>query len=583
VSSLLDRHANWLLAGVLLLAVSLRAWGIGFGLPHLYHPDEPRYVRIAQTMFTTGDLNPGFFNFPSLFLYINALAYPPYHFWGEITGRFAGPRQVAAPEMVAMAVGRTDQPAAILLGRSLTVAFGSASVILVYLIGRQLTGGPAAGPLAALMVAVSPTNVTHSRFITPDTFQVTFVLAAFLGSLLIYRSGKTWHYVLAGVSGGLAASTKYTGALILATTVAAHFLRTGWRGIRDRNLYLALGSSALAFVLGTPYALIDLQQFLKDMRYEARHYSEGHAGMEGHSLTWYLAYLWRFEGPVAVLALLGIVRGLARRSRRTALLAVFPLLYFAFIARFVVRNDRTVLPITPFLCLLAAWWLLDPPTGKGNQRVTRWQIAVLALLIATSLAFPFLLAVRTDFIFTYPDSAIRSERSWLPLTLFLLFLTAAMATDLSARVRRRPGSHRARALLCTALVAVSLALPTVQTLRARAWWTAVTSRETARIWIDRNLPRGSRIAIESYAPYVDPAHFDVQGFGRLIQHRPEWYVEQDVEYLVFGQGMFERYYRDPDRYGKQIAQYEDLFRSFELVRTFTDGGYEVLIYQVTDP
>jgi hypothetical protein len=213
--------------------------------------------------------------------------------------------------------------------------------------------------------------------------------------------------------------------------------------------------------------------------------------------------------------------------------------------------------------------------------VTRWQIAALALLAAASLALPFLPALKTDFSFTYPDSAIRSERPWLPLTPFLLFLTALLAAGLSARVRSQPGTRRAWGLLWAALIVGCLALPVAQTLEARAWWTAVTSRETARIWIAQNLPRGSRIAIESYAPYVDPANFAVQGLGRLIQHRPEWYVEQDVEYLVFGQGMFERYYRDPDRYGEQIAQYEDLFRSFELVRTFTDGGYEVMIYQVT--
>jgi len=54
----LAQNAKWLLIGVTLLAISLRIWGINFGLPYLYHPDEPVAVRIAQRMFETGDLNP---------------------------------------------------------------------------------------------------------------------------------------------------------------------------------------------------------------------------------------------------------------------------------------------------------------------------------------------------------------------------------------------------------------------------------------------------------------------------------------------------------------------------------------------
>ena len=41
-------HRAWmLLAGVTLLALAVRLWGIGFGLPSLYHSDEPKYVLIA--------------------------------------------------------------------------------------------------------------------------------------------------------------------------------------------------------------------------------------------------------------------------------------------------------------------------------------------------------------------------------------------------------------------------------------------------------------------------------------------------------------------------------------------------------
>jgi hypothetical protein len=90
-------NARWLLVGVTLAAFLLRLWGINFGLPYLYHPDEPGYVTIAQNIFKTGDLNPHFFNYPSLFFYLNALAYMPYYLAGRLAGAFSSPADIAAP------------------------------------------------------------------------------------------------------------------------------------------------------------------------------------------------------------------------------------------------------------------------------------------------------------------------------------------------------------------------------------------------------------------------------------------------------------------------------------------------------
>ncbi len=69
-----------------MLALVARLWGLNFGLPYLYHPDEPTYVSIAQNMFKAGDWNPRSFVFPSLFFDINALAYIPFYTLVSITG-----------------------------------------------------------------------------------------------------------------------------------------------------------------------------------------------------------------------------------------------------------------------------------------------------------------------------------------------------------------------------------------------------------------------------------------------------------------------------------------------------------------
>ena len=71
---------------ILLLAFALRTWGINYDLPYIYHPDEPGYISIALNIVKTGDLNPHFFNYPSLFFYINSFAY----FLAEVIGKLTG-------------------------------------------------------------------------------------------------------------------------------------------------------------------------------------------------------------------------------------------------------------------------------------------------------------------------------------------------------------------------------------------------------------------------------------------------------------------------------------------------------------
>ncbi len=108
----------------------------------------------------------------------------------------------------------------------------------------------------------------------------------------------------------------------------------------------------------------------------------------------------------------------------------------------------------------------------------------------------------------------------------------------------------------------------------------IDSRETARIWIRDNLPHTSKIAIESYSLFINPAQFSVESFHKLIDHDPNWYVEQGFDYLIFSEGMYGRYYQDPEQYSHQIGAYNALFGHFRLVKLFNDGNYGVQIYQL---
>jgi 4-amino-4-deoxy-L-arabinose transferase-like glycosyltransferase len=501
-----------LIVAILLIALAVRLWGIGYDLPYIYHPDEPWPIRIGHRMLVTRDFNPNFFDWPSLIIYVNLYIQSAYYFIANLFSFGTSPEIINPLVEVAMGVTYSPKPTIVLLGRLVTVFIGVGNVALTIWTGKKLSCDLKVGALAGLMMALSEPNVGLNRFITPDSYATFFVAVVLLASVLIFRKGRTRAYVIGGLGLGLAIASKYNSALVVIVLLVGHFLRTGWQGYKDYRLYLAFGLAGLAFVVANPYALLDFSAFYADFASTGQHYSKGHEGMEGDTLRWYLDYMWKTAGFIYILAALEILRGLYARSKEIILLSVFPIVYFAFISSFVVRNDRTLLPLTTFAFLLAASFFI-----------------------------------------------------------YVLNITKRLQ---SRRLRRLSTF----AMIC--LLGLSFVTPMSKVIKNAIWLTTVNSRETARVWIDDNLPAGSKVAVESYSPFVDPQRFVVHGVGRMIDHEPEWYVENGFDYLVFGQGMYGRFYRDPKRYGVQISQYESLFSAFTLIKVFVDGNYEVLVYAV---
>jgi 4-amino-4-deoxy-L-arabinose transferase-like glycosyltransferase len=504
---------RWFLFAIIGLAIGVRLWGINFGLPYMYDHDESLFIPHIQDMIKTGDLNPHYFGYPSVFFYLNALAYIPYYLVGKLLGIFQTPADIPLPNMLAMAVGQTAMPSTVLLGRGLSALFSVATVPILFLIGRRVSGKPVVGLLAALSLAVSTNSISNSQVISPNAFLVFFIALTVWAALHVLQEDKLWPYLLAGVASGLTMSTKYNGVMIVLVPVGAHFLRAGWAGFKDRRLYALLALVPVVFLLTTPYAVLDYPHFITEALGEAAHYSTGHPGMEGDTVAWYATYLWQGEGPLIVLAVLEIGYGIIRRVKPTLVLAAFPVIYFLFISSFEVRNDRTVLPLVPFLFVLG------------------WMFVVRGF-------------------------------SWL-------------------RTRHLPPG--AQALAAGLAAVVLLAAPVLTTVAHGAALTTRDSRETARVWIERNISPGAPIAFEIASPYIDPQRYTLYPVGVMIDHSADWYKSHQVDYAVFSQGMFGRYFREPEKYPDEVRQYNALFAAFTPVRTFTDGGFEVRIYRIPHP
>ena len=488
-----------ILISVILTGFLLRVWNIHFGLPYLYHPDEPMCVKVAMNIFRAKSLNPHFYHYPSLTFYLNAVSYIPLYLIGKLLGFF--PNGLQSPFLLIMGTGKIDTPSVLLLGRIISAFFGTASIYVVYLIGKKWS--KRTGIIASLLMALSPTNVILSHFATTDTIMTFFLLLSFLYALSIYERGELKDYLFTGFTTGLAAGSKYNGGTILIVLIVAHFLKNGFRGITDKKLYLGILASGLAFFVTTPYAILEFSKFFKGLTFDITHYATGHEGMENNVPLWYFLYLAKTEGAIFLLSLIGIATAFFMRSKKTIFLCVFPLGYVLFLSFFSARNQQTILPAIAFFILIGSQFISNIFDKKSLFR----SIAIGCLCVCMGYSF---------------------------------YASAKKNNAL----------------------------------------TIIDSRETARIWIDQNLPRGSKIALEAYSPYIEKSHFSLCGKNKIIEAHPAWYIANKFDYLIFSAGMFKRFYDNPKLYKQQIHRYDLFFKTFDPVKNFNDGGYEIRIYQV---
>lgn len=337
----LSRAWPWLLP-IVALGVALRFYGIDFGLPANYHPDEVPKVNAIMRMVDHCDLNPRYFLHPSLLLYLSYGLNSVLHYLGIFDGAF--------------------RDSAFLAGRFVSATVGSLSIILVYFIGRRLFSS-SAGLVSALALAVFPLHVTCSRYMKEDALLTFAVLLSFLTLIKAVQDDKRWMVVLAGLLAGVAASSKYSGLLAVAMIATAPWLKS--RSFMPDFSYIgvtamALLSAPIGFLICTPYSLITPDKFLYDFGSERRHMMKGHTVMIDAWSQFWMYHMDRSILPgVGLLPTLLAVMGagiLLWRRRFEDLVLVGLVFLFYLPAEWVKAKpepqpERYILPCLPFLAL----------------------------------------------------------------------------------------------------------------------------------------------------------------------------------------------------------------------------------------
>jgi hypothetical protein len=422
------------LAAVVVVALVVRLWGLGWQLPWQFHPDEGHYTWKAVDLMSQETLNPKYFRNPSLFTYILLAEY-----------RLLGFQPPKSDDEAATADGLFRPPSGVAyVGRLTSALMGVLNVLAIGWIGWRALG-PWTGVLGALFLALAFIHVRDSHYATNDVPSVFFLTLSVAASLSLLRRPGLSAYLLAGLFGGLATSTKYSAGLFVVPLLVAHGITVcrAWktpcpnpspvrgggepeaprlplslargRGLGGGGFVLPLVLAALvavlAYLAGTPFTVLDFPKWLADFRTQASFVDEGWEGQA--QLPPGMPYLFALGAGIGWvmlgLASLGAAILASRKPAFAAVLVAFPAAYLLFMVRSELFFVRFALPAVPFLCLLAAVAVVELARLAGRKSRMLGVVALCALTVA-AVAQPALDTIQHNILIAEDDTRVLAAR-----------------------------------------------------------------------------------------------------------------------------------------------------------------------------
>jgi 4-amino-4-deoxy-L-arabinose transferase-like glycosyltransferase len=211
--------------------------------------------------------------------------------------------------------------------------------------------------------------------------------------------------------------------------------------------------------------------------------------------------------------------------------------FAAQFARFAAPSSRAEPPWLTYLkhlSLPSSRWTV--PAAMAGMAILLWRHRtrrVWAPTILFVVSFFYVLSTHSHVFGRYA----------LPLVPILCIMTAVAVVELLRALRRVPVLSGALAsrLMWTAAILLLLWVPTSQTVQWLDDLKRADTRAMAMDWLKRQVPRGTRVAVENSGPtYLDAAGLRPVPSELLVDHPIDWY-RQRAEYLVISSADLARY------------------------------------------
>jgi len=246
---------------ITVVACVLRVIGVSHSLPYIYNVDEPTVVR--STIMLRESLNPGHFDWPHFYYYINGIFYAVFVIFRKILEGFN--LQSVYPFLW------QDPTVFYLISRLVTVIFSSITVIPVYKSARLILSKKESLKVA-LIFALIPYHIFISSFAVLEPAMLFFVAIATYFILKIYFNNATKDYILAGLFIGLASSIKYNAVFTIFPLLVANILffykkkynlKKVFSKENFKNISLFGVFLVGAFLITSPFVVLDFKTFIR--------------------------------------------------------------------------------------------------------------------------------------------------------------------------------------------------------------------------------------------------------------------------------------------------------------------------------
>ncbi len=331
------------MAIMLLTAIMLRIYGINWDQGFHLHPDERMLIMVADRISFFQNLNPDFFNYGSLPIYLlKGLAQLLDLLFKTELATYGG---------------------MLILGRLLSVGFEVLTIVFIYRISKLLFKNEKIAFFSSLFYSIAFFPIQNSHFFVVDVFLTTFttILIYLLLNFLKKPSFKQINKI--GVVFAAMMATKFTAIIFLPMV----WLIITFKSKRKLIDFLTFNFSLLTFhFLFMPYAYLDFNKFYLDIKQQLAMnsnpyifpYTLQYVGAIPYLYYLKNVFLWGLGPIISFLSIVGLLslRGAKRRSN-LVLFLVFYLFYFLIVGRSAVKFMRYMLPLYPFFAILASFGL----------------------------------------------------------------------------------------------------------------------------------------------------------------------------------------------------------------------------------
>ena len=395
------------LVAILLAGAVLRLWGIGYGLPYIYYPDEGSVILRAMGI-GSGDLNPHVFEYPAFMMYLLTFLYGLGFVAAYVTG------YVKSAHDFALAFIK-DPTYFFLCARVIVALAGVGTLWLTFVLGRRLVSW-SVGLGAAALLAVHPVHVEFSHFMKLEVPQGFFVLLTLLVVLRILRDGTLRQYLLAGALAGICAALKYPGCLVFVAVFAAHAIRCWapgrrWRILFGREIWFSGLAMVFVFLATNPFIVLDFHSFWMDFRHDTQIGSVLWIGNKEMTLANWVPMSVLEAGYVATIAgLAGILYyAIGRRREHLAVLA-FLAVFFVMVGGQRTSQIHWLLPLASCASIFAVGFMWELTAAFIESRYARAVLRVALIGICLLEMTPE--AIRQDRNLTLPDTRTEAK-DWI--------------------------------------------------------------------------------------------------------------------------------------------------------------------------